>query len=96
MTVSGYDIAMRRIDAEFDIHQYDVSGLIRAIHANNGRLPATRREQYAYLPDSVLARIEEIVQERLFARLVTNNVLECLKRFHDVSVHAYRAGRQAA
>jgi hypothetical protein len=52
-----------RIDAEFDIPQYDVSGLIRAIHANNGRLPASKRVRYGYLPDVVLARIEAIVQE---------------------------------
>ena len=63
MSVAPYELAMQRIDQEFDIPQYDVSGLIRVISENAGHLPADKRDRYAYLPESVVSRIEEIVRE---------------------------------
>jgi hypothetical protein len=54
---------LRQVDSEFDIPQYDVSGLIRAISANGGRLPANKRDRYGYLPEEVVLRIEAIVRE---------------------------------
>jgi hypothetical protein len=63
MSPDAYERAMHRIDAEFDIPQYDVSSLIRLIQANHGRLPAAKHQRYEYLPDAVLQRIEAIVRE---------------------------------
>ncbi|MFM0630485.1 hypothetical protein [Paraburkholderia xenovorans] len=63
MNPHDYEVATQRIDAEFDIPQFDVSGLIRAIYANHGRLPRDRRARYEYLPDDVLTRIEAIVRD---------------------------------
>lgn len=58
MSPDAYEVATQRIDAEFDIPQYDVSALIRSIVANRGRLPPDGRKRYRYLPDAVLQRIE--------------------------------------
>jgi hypothetical protein len=63
MAKSGWDIAMRRIDAEFDIAQFLASSLVRKIAANGFRLAATDRSKYQTLPDHVIERIEEIVRE---------------------------------
>lgn len=63
MSPDAYGVATQRIDAEFDIPQYDVSNLIRSIVANRGRLPPDGRNRYRYLPDAVLQRIEAIVCE---------------------------------
>ncbi|MFM0412081.1 hypothetical protein [Paraburkholderia dipogonis] len=63
MANSGWDLAMRRIDAEFDLAQFVASMLVRKIAANNFRLAATDRIKVAHLPDEVIARIEHIVLE---------------------------------
>jgi hypothetical protein len=63
MSPDAYEVTTQRIDAEFDIPQYDVSNLIRSIVANRGRLPPDGRNRYRYLPDAVLQRIEAIVCE---------------------------------
>lgn len=63
MSYDAYELATLRIDAEFDIPQYDVSALIRSIVSNRGRLPRDGRNRYGYLPDAVLQRIEVIVCE---------------------------------
>ncbi|MFT4437893.1 hypothetical protein ACMX25_31580 [Caballeronia sp. 15715] len=63
MSHDAYELAILRIDAEFDIPQYDVSALIRSIVANRGRLPLDGRSRYGYLPDDVLQRVEAIVRE---------------------------------
>jgi hypothetical protein len=63
MKLDAYEVATQRIDAEFDIPQYDVSTLIRSIVANRGRLPPDWRNRYRYLPDAVVQRIEAIVRE---------------------------------
>jgi hypothetical protein len=63
MAESSWDIAMRRIDAEFDAPQFVASSLVRKIAANNFRLPATDRNKFAQLPDHVIERIEQIVRE---------------------------------
>ncbi|MFM0502965.1 hypothetical protein [Paraburkholderia caffeinilytica] len=63
MADSGWDIAMRRIDAEFDLAQFVASALVRKIAANNFQLAATDRIKVGYLPDEVIARIEHIVLE---------------------------------
>jgi len=63
MTVASYELAMQRIDIEFDVPQFDVSGLVRVISENAGHLPADKRDRYAYLPERVVLRIEEIVRE---------------------------------
>jgi hypothetical protein len=46
MTVAPYELAMQRIDIEFDVPQFDVSGLVRAISENAGHLPADKRDRY--------------------------------------------------
>ncbi|MDR8397128.1 MULTISPECIES: hypothetical protein [Paraburkholderia] len=63
MADSGWDIAMRRIDAEFDLAQFVASALVRKIAASNFRLPASDRVKVGYLPDEVIARIQHIVLE---------------------------------
>ncbi|OAJ62796.1 hypothetical protein A6V36_20740 [Paraburkholderia ginsengiterrae] len=63
MAKSGWDIAMGRIDAEFDIAQFLASSLVRRIAANGFRLPAADRSKFQKLPDEVIARIEQIVRE---------------------------------
>jgi hypothetical protein len=63
MAGSGWDIAMRRIDAEFDIAQFLASSLVRKIAANRFRLPISDRAKFQKLPDEVIARIEQIVRE---------------------------------
>ena len=61
MPDTGWDLAMRRIDQEFDIAQFLASSLVRKIAASNFRLPTTDRIKFARLPDDVIARIEQIV-----------------------------------
>ncbi|REG60764.1 hypothetical protein B0G80_3575 [Paraburkholderia sp. BL6669N2] len=63
MTDSGWDISMRRIDAEYDLPQFHASSLVRKIAANNFRLAVTDRVKVGHLPDEVIARIEHIVLE---------------------------------
>ncbi|SKC68937.1 hypothetical protein [Paraburkholderia hospita] len=63
MTESGWDIAMRRIDNEFDVPQFVASSLVRKIAANKFRLPAADRTKFEQLPDEVIARIEHIVRD---------------------------------
>ncbi|MFM0173658.1 hypothetical protein PQR33_30520 [Paraburkholderia sediminicola] len=63
MNPHDYEEATRRIDAAFDIPQFDVSGLIRTIYENHGRLPRDRRARYEYLPEDVLTKIEVIVRD---------------------------------
>jgi hypothetical protein len=63
MADSGWEIAMRRIDAESDIPEFLASSLVRKIASNNFRLAATDRIKVEYLPDEVIARIEHIVLE---------------------------------
>jgi len=63
MNLDAYELAMQRIDEEFDLPQYIVSALIREIQANSGRLPADKQGRYKHLPGAVLTRIEAIVQE---------------------------------
>jgi hypothetical protein len=63
MADSGWDIAMRRIDSEFDVPQFLASSLVRKIAANNFRLASTDRIKVGYLPDEVIARIQHIVLE---------------------------------
>ena len=63
MTTSGWDIAMHRIDAEYDIPQNDASSLVREIATNGFRLPPLCRAYYRYLPNEVIARIEQIVRD---------------------------------
>lgn len=63
MADTGWDIAMRRINAEYDIPQYIASSLVRKIATNGFRLPAEDRAKYQQLPDEVVSRIEKIVRE---------------------------------
>lgn len=63
MSRSGWGIAMRRIDAEYDLPQFVASTLVRKIAANDFRLPAADRHRFQKLPDEVIARIEQIVRE---------------------------------
>jgi hypothetical protein len=58
---SGWDIAMRNIDAEYDIPQFVAANLVRKIAANAFRLPSTDRVKFEKLPDRVIVRIERIV-----------------------------------
>lgn len=61
MTKTGWDIAMRRVDAEFDIPQFLASALVRKIAANKFKLAPRDRVKYSTLPDDVIERIEQIV-----------------------------------
>ncbi len=63
MVESSWDIAMRRIDAEFDVPQFVASSLVRKIAASEFRLPATDRVKFQRLPDHVIERIEQIVRD---------------------------------
>ena len=63
MTRSGWDIAIRNIDKEFDIPQFVASMLIRKIAENRFRLPASERINFQRIPDAVIVRVEEIVRE---------------------------------
>jgi hypothetical protein len=63
MASSGWDIAMRDIDMEFDVPQFVASSLVRKIAANHFRLPATDRHRFQPIPDDVIARIEDIVRQ---------------------------------
>ena len=63
MSTSGWDIAMRRINAEYDLPQFVASSLVHKIAANGFRLQATERTGFQRLPDEVIARIEQIVRE---------------------------------
>jgi hypothetical protein len=63
MTDGGWDIAMRRIDAEFDLPQFVASSLVRKIAANHFQLAMEDRAKYLSLPDDVIARIEQIVRD---------------------------------
>jgi hypothetical protein len=63
MTGNGWDIAMRRVDNEFDIPQFLASALVRKIAASKFRLPAADRARFQQLPDHVIERIEQIVLE---------------------------------
>ncbi|MFL9898957.1 hypothetical protein PQR71_12470 [Paraburkholderia fungorum] len=63
MADSGWDIAMRRIDNEFDVPQFIASSLVRKIAANGFRLSAADRGKFKQLPDHVIERIEQIVRE---------------------------------
>ncbi|MFL9959079.1 hypothetical protein PQR65_37400 [Paraburkholderia nemoris] len=63
MDNSAWDIAMRRIDMEFDIAQFLASALVRKIAANSFRLPTADRVRFQQLPDHVIERIEQIVRD---------------------------------
>ncbi|MDR6202146.1 hypothetical protein [Paraburkholderia graminis] len=63
MTNSGWDIAMWRIDAKYDLPQFVASSLVRKIAANHFHLPATDRHRFQPIPDDVIARIEDIVRQ---------------------------------
>ncbi|MFP3429819.1 hypothetical protein SB781_08745 [Paraburkholderia sp. SIMBA_061] len=63
MVDSGWDIAMRRIDAIYDVPQFLASSLVRRIATNNFRLSTADRTKFARLPDEVIARIEDIVRD---------------------------------
>ncbi|MEZ2307114.1 hypothetical protein [Caballeronia sp. Lep1P3] len=63
---TGWYLAMRRIDMEFDIPQFVAAALVRRIATNDFKLPASERRSwdwFAKLPDSVIARCEQIVRE---------------------------------
>ena len=62
---TGWDLAVRRIDAEFDLPQFVAAALVRKISTNDFKLPPADRKRhwFAKLPDSVIARCEQIVQE---------------------------------
>jgi hypothetical protein len=60
---TGWDIAMRRINAEYDLPQFVASSLVRKIAANQFRLPASDSVRFQQLPDDVIARIEQIVRD---------------------------------
>ncbi|REG59368.1 hypothetical protein B0G80_2115 [Paraburkholderia sp. BL6669N2] len=62
-TDSGWDISMRRIDAEYDLPQFQASTLVRKIAANSFRLPTADRARFQQLPDHLIERIEQIVRD---------------------------------
>ncbi len=59
----GYDQAIERLEAEFDLPKKDLAVLIRMAHSNRGMLSMNRRKQFMYLPSEVLDRIEQVVLE---------------------------------
>ena len=67
--MNGYDLAFLTLDNELDLPQKDLSALIRMIQSNQGTLSTSRRkQQYYYLPEKVLNRIEEVVRQAFEAR----------------------------
>ncbi|NDP60422.1 MAG: Fic family protein [Oxalobacteraceae bacterium] len=58
----GYDAAFSELDATFDLPRSDISKLIRMIHGNDGALSATKRKQFAHLPEAVIDQVERIVR----------------------------------
>jgi hypothetical protein len=64
----GYDEAFTMLNNELDLPRKDLSALIRMAHSNNGVLSGHRRKQYSHIPDSVLGRIEEVVQQSFATR----------------------------
>ncbi len=64
--LSGYDAAVARIDAEFDLPQKEIALLVRMIHGNHGQLSKKKRGRFERLPDEVIARIEQIVSGVFF------------------------------
>ncbi len=71
--LTGYDVAFRQIDTEFDLPQKDISALIRMIQSNQGNISANRRKQFSHLPATVLDRIEEIVRDTFFRAIGSKN-----------------------
>ncbi|MGF6931202.1 hypothetical protein OKW41_000341 [Paraburkholderia sp. UCT70] len=67
MAKTGWDIAMRNIDAELDLPQFEASTLVRKVAANNFQLPTADRAKFERLPDEVIARIEQIVRDAYLA-----------------------------
>ncbi|MCC8402016.1 hypothetical protein LJ655_08935 [Paraburkholderia sp. MMS20-SJTN17] len=63
MARTGWDIAMRNVDAELDLPKFEASALVRKIAANGFRLPTADRARFQKLPDEVIARLEGIVLE---------------------------------
>lgn len=61
--LQGYDAAIDRIEAAFDLPANDVSRLIRMIHGNDGHLAKGKRNQFDWIPDDVITRIEEMVRD---------------------------------
>lgn len=61
--LQGYDQAFISLDHELDLPQNDLSALIRMAYSNQGVLSLNRRKQYVHLPESVLNRIEAVVQQ---------------------------------
>jgi hypothetical protein len=59
----GWEIALRRIEAIYDIQQFVASSLVRKIAASHFRLPAADRHKFQQLTDEAIARIEQIVRE---------------------------------
>jgi hypothetical protein len=60
---TGWQVAMGRIGAEFDIPQNDASLLARKIAENEFQLPPAYRAHCHHLPDEVIVRIESIVRD---------------------------------
>lgn len=71
--LTGYDVAFRQIDTEFDLPQKDISALIRMIQSNQGNISANRRKQFSHLPNTVLDRIQEIVRDTFFSAIGSKN-----------------------
>ncbi|MFM0197478.1 hypothetical protein [Paraburkholderia strydomiana] len=63
MADSGWDIAMRRIDLEYDLPQFVAASLVRKIAANGFRLPPPDRARLPKIPDAVITHIEQMVRE---------------------------------
>jgi hypothetical protein len=63
MADGGWQLSMKRIDAEFDIPQFLASSLVRRIAANDFCLSPTDRDRFAKFPDEVIARIVQIVRD---------------------------------
>jgi hypothetical protein len=61
--LSGFDAAFEQLNGELNVPRPDLSALIRMVQSNNGKLSSNKRKTYAYLPDEVIARIEEVVRE---------------------------------
>jgi hypothetical protein len=66
--LQGYDLAFAILNKELDLPQKDLSALIRMIQSNQNTLSAKRRKQYGHLPEEVLNRIEEVVQQAFETR----------------------------